>query len=63
MRIKKIAAQPVAKHIIKQSNFYNKKNNLPDGDSDAIIVEPKSGSGIESNSNRDSHDRKNAKSA
>jgi YQGE family putative transporter len=54
---------PVAKHIINQSNLYDKKNNLPDGDSDAIVVEPLPGSAIESNSNRDSQDRKNAKSA
>jgi MFS transporter, YQGE family, putative transporter len=54
---------PVAKHIINQSNLYDTKNNLPDGDADRIIVEPQSGSAIESNSNQHSQDRKNAKSA
>jgi MFS transporter, YQGE family, putative transporter len=54
---------PVAKHIISQSNLYDKKNNIPDGDSNTTVVEPQSGSGIESNSNRDPGNRKNAKSA
>jgi len=54
---------PVAKHIIKQSYSYETKNNIPDGDSNTDIDEPVSGSGIESNSNRDSEDRENAKSA
>jgi YQGE family putative transporter len=54
---------PVAKHIINQSNVYDKKNNIPDGDIDAIICEPQPGSGIESNPDRDSQDRKNAQSA
>ncbi len=54
---------PVAKHIINQSNIYDKKNNLPEGDTDVIVVEPESGSATESNSNRDTQDRKNAKSA
>jgi YQGE family putative transporter len=54
---------PVAKHIINQSNLYDKKNNIPNSGTDPVVVEPQSGSGIESNSNRDSQDRKNAKSA
>jgi YQGE family putative transporter len=54
---------PVAKHIINQSKIYDKKNNLPEGDTDVIVVEPKSGSATESDSNRDTQNRKNAKSA
>lgn len=54
---------PVAKHIISQSNLYDKKNNIPDGDTHAVIAESQPGSDMESNSDRDSRDRKNAKSA